>query len=406
MKDIAALGPFSAPSLLVLGAIIFVLLAGLGKVPGRTVIELTIKQRRFFAGLAAASLLLFLIVSWWLVEPCPAPVSTQIAGEVPCATHVPPIQPSPTLEFAATVSPTPISPEEAEVTPEPELAVEAETPGPQVDLPPTPVQCVGSFPGASDVAPSWRYVAKNGETLEDIVASFRPYFSHAEVTWQHICEENTAVVGGDCMSPDRVPEIRSGQVLRIPDVSAPITYEVAKSDSLVRIAAQFFGKFHDNSEPLWVRIYCDNMEIIGFDHSRLNPGQQLEIHPLKWVQLPEYAVRPGDTLSALARAFYDDETMKNALCSSMTEQGHEDCWRLVPHQILELSPVPEGRPYVIQPGDTLESIAEGCYGTSAKAGQVHLANRPVLGDDPCCVHPGQQIILYSCTIAPQATEGS
>jgi nucleoid-associated protein YgaU len=398
--ELAALG---APAVPFVGFIIFALLAVVGKVPTRVPIELFPWQRVCCAALAVFCV----VVAIWLalrVPVTPSEAPTEEPGTP--SSHVTPIR-APEVSRVAPSSPTRepsvVPSPEVSATPGPEATPDVEMAGPQEPPEPSPYPqpeaCASSFPRAPDEDTVWRYVVKNGETLEDLSAMFGPYSGDGELDWRDICEANQSVIGQDCGSTERLPQIHSGQLLTIPGVTVPIKYEVGSSDSLVTIAAKFYGKFQDNSEPLWHRIYCDNYGVIGDNPSLLNRGQQLSIYPLKRIEFPEYAVRPGDSLSVLARAFYNDETVKDSLCDSLREQGHDDCSHVVPHQILELSPVPEGVPYTVQLEDELEWIAAYCYGRPDKASQIHSANRTVLGDDPSYLHPGQQIMLYGCTVA-------
>ena len=407
----------ASSTLLFYYGVAFLVLALGGTVRGPLAIAVPKEQARWCRAMAGLFLFLGLgshLFAGWLVLRVASPPVDQLptgtpesAISPPSATATQPPSPTTTAELVESADSTStVEPESPSASPAPvstgdaaASATSTQVASGQATPYPEPEVCAGSFPRASQPFAAWPYVVKNGETLEDLVSVFRPYLGDAPLDWRDVCEANQSVIGQDCASMERAPQIHSGQLLTIPGVTIPITYEVGSSDSLVRIAARFYGKFHDNSQPLWHRIYCDNYGIIGYNPSRLNLGQQLSIYPLRRIELPEYAVRSGDSLSALARAFYNDETAKSSLCDSLTQQGHEDCWQLVPHQILELSPVPEGVPYTVQPEDTLEWIAVYCYGRADKASQIHLANRMVLGDDPCCVHPGQQLLLYECTVS-------
>lgn len=404
LAGLAALAALGAPSVLFVGFIVFACLVVVGKVPTKTPIELSRWGRALCAPLAVVCFVLATWLTLRIIAVIPAEAPTEELGTpTPSVTPMRAPEVSPVAPWSPTLEPSVVPSSEVSATPGPEAMPCPEIAEPQELTEPSPYPepeaCASAFPRASDADTAWRYVVKNGETLTDLAAMFGPYSGDGELDWRDICEANRSVIGQDCASTERVPQIHSGQVLTIPGVTIPIIYEVDSSDYLVTIAAKFYGKFHDNSQPLWHRIYCDNYGVIGHNPSLLNRGQQLSIYPLKRIEFPEYAVRPGDSLSVLARAFYNDETVNDSLCESLKEQGHEDCRHLVPHQILKLSPAPEGIPYTVRPGDDWDSIAVYCYGRIDKASQIHSANRTVLGDDPSYVHTGQRIVLYGCTVS-------
>ena len=384
-------GVFAAPiaNLLVIAGLVFLGIAVVGKIPGK--IEPG-KTGRIASGTVGAILLVMGLAMHLGLTPTLTPTLTPVP---PTPTPVSPT-PTPILTPSPTPIPTPVSP-----TPTPTL-----TPSPTPIPTPTPVPCAAFFPHASDPASApWRYVVKNNETLEDVAAAFAPFFDDPDTAWPEIYAANASVIGDKSAFSDPIPHIHSGQVLNIPNVSSPIEYQVKGNDRLEALAAQFYGKLYDNSERLWCRIYEDNKRTIGFDPDDLNPGQVLKIYPLESIEPPKYVVRPGDNLSLLAEAFYNNPGMYGPLCTNILGGIKEECDNVAPHQILELSPPPQGRPYVVQAGDSLESISEDCYGTPYKAAQIHIANRTVLGDDKW-LHAGQQITLYGCTVTPTPTAGS
>lgn len=53
---------------------------------------------------------------------------------------------------------------------------------------------------------------------------------------------------------------------------------------------------------------------------------------------------------------------------------------------------PQQREYVVKPGDSLSKIAKQVYGNAADWQKIYQANRNTI-KDPDLIHPGQKIIL-------------
>jgi nucleoid-associated protein YgaU len=56
---------------------------------------------------------------------------------------------------------------------------------------------------------------------------------------------------------------------------------------------------------------------------------------------------------------------------------------------------PQVSDYVVQPGDTLRSIAEREYGDATQWPRIYDANRDVIGPDPDALQAGMQLRLPS-----------
>jgi nucleoid-associated protein YgaU len=54
---------------------------------------------------------------------------------------------------------------------------------------------------------------------------------------------------------------------------------------------------------------------------------------------------------------------------------------------------PHNREYVVQPGDTLRSIAELQYGDAGQWPRIYQANQDVIGPDPDALRAGMQLRL-------------
>lgn len=100
----------------------------------------------------------------------------------------------------------------------------------------------------------------------------------------------------------------------------------------------------------------------------------------------EYVVQPGDTLSSIAQKIYGD--------SSKWQQIYRDNRRTIgnnpdliyPGMSLEIR-VPSR--YTVQSGDTLWGIAQKLYGNGNQWQKIYNANKSRIGNNPDALQPGQ-----------------
>lgn len=100
---------------------------------------------------------------------------------------------------------------------------------------------------------------------------------------------------------------------RQPDQATPPPYVVRAGDTFSSIAVATYGA-HDR----WVDIQAANPRVIP---NRLRPGQVITLpgsnrtprSPISTPALSEYVVRPGDTLTKIAKRFYHSESAWSAI---------------------------------------------------------------------------------------------
>jgi LysM repeat protein len=104
-----------------------------------------------------------------------------------------------------------------------------------------------------------------------------------------------------------------------------------------------------------------------------------------------YIVQPGDTLRRIAERF---GTNWHTVYSANRAVIGDDPNEVLPDERLTIPGVSPTQPprYIVQPGDTLRGIAER-LGIDWHA--VYSANRPVIGDDPNELLPGQSLTIPS-----------
>jgi LysM repeat protein len=121
------------------------------------------------------------------------------------------------------------------------------------------------------------YVVQPGDTLSGIAARFA-----VRGGWPTLYAANRLLIGPD---PNL---IHSGTVLRLPNQTTPIRYEVMAGDTLAGIAAAF------SVRGGWPTLYAANRPLIGHDPNMIRPGTVLTVPGLTR-PLPT-ASRPGHRL--------------------------------------------------------------------------------------------------------------
>lgn len=154
-------------------------------------------------------------------------------------------------------------------------------------------------------------------------------------------------------------------------------YTVRPGDTLFQIARRF-GVTVD-------AILAANPQIT--DPNRIMPGQVITI-PVEGAPPPgttQYVIQPGDTLFEIARRLGITLDELLALNPQITDPS-----RIQPGQVINIparvAPPPPGRTYVVQPGDTMYSIARR-FGVSLE--ELIAANPQI--PDPSRLTPGQRI---------------
>jgi len=106
-----------------------------------------------------------------------------------------------------------------------------------------------------------------------------------------------------------------------------------------------------------------------------------------------YTVQPGDTLSKIASRLYGNAG-KYPVIFEANREVIKDPNLIYPGQILRIikPPVVQAASdnYTVKPGDTLSKIAKEFYGDARKYSIIFEANRDIL-KDPNIIHPGQKL---------------
>lgn len=106
-----------------------------------------------------------------------------------------------------------------------------------------------------------------------------------------------------------------------------------------------------------------------------------------------YTVQPGDTLSKIAGRLYGNAG-KYPVIFEANREVIKDPNLIYPGQILRIVKQPTGQipseTYTVKPGDTLSKIAKQFYGDARKYSIIFEANRDIL-DDPNVIKPGQKL---------------
>lgn len=166
----------------------------------------------------------------------------------------------------------------AAVTPAPGIAL---APGDLVPRPATPAGTAAA-PAAADAPKVPTYTIKSGDNLTSVALELYGSGNH----WVQIAQANPLV------DPDR---LKVGQVIKLPgipgttptippaatpdrapppDLGAGTQYTVKENDTLSGIAKQFY-----NAASKWQLIYEANRQAIGSDPGRMKPGTVLRIPP-------------------------------------------------------------------------------------------------------------------------------
>lgn len=106
------------------------------------------------------------------------------------------------------------------------------------------------------------------------------------------------------------------------------TYKVKRGDTLWGIAQSECG---DPNQ--WPKIYHDNIAVIGDNPDEIYPGQVLQINcpPAACIW---YKVKPGDTLSDIAKRFCGDANKWQKICDDNRDVIGDDCDLIFPGQLL------------------------------------------------------------------------
>lgn len=106
-----------------------------------------------------------------------------------------------------------------------------------------------------------------------------------------------------------------------------------------------------------------------------------------------YTVQPGDTLSKIASRLYGNAGKYPAIFEANREVI-KDPNLIYPGQILRIvkpsATEVSSETYTVKPGDTLSKIAKHFYGDARKYSIIFEANRDIL-KDPNVIHPGQKL---------------
>ena len=132
-----------------------------------------------------------------------------------------------------------------------------------------------------------------------------------------------------------------------PETPQPKTYTVQTGDNLTKIARAFYG---DGNH--WRRILDANRDVLKKD-TDLRPGMKLKI------------------------------------------PARQQSGALVPVTVPAADAPARGRTHTVRPGDSLSRIAKQYYGADTKANidRIHNANRALMGDDPNRLVVGWQLTI-------------
>ena len=96
-----------------------------------------------------------------------------------------------------------------------------------------------------------------------------------------------------------------------------------------------------------------------------------------------YVTKAGDTLSGIAKQFYDDESQWPKIYGANKETIGDNSDLI---QIGSTLTIPDaeagGQTYVTQAGDTLSGIAKQFYEDESQWPKIYKANKETIGDDP------------------------
>jgi len=251
---------------------------------------------------------------------------------------------------------------------------------------------------------SWLYVVREGDTLP----SLAQFFLRQKRGSFDIYRKNESVIG--TWQPDEdFPPIFKGQVLLIPDLTEELEHiipEVEPDDirgTLSWAVTLHYGEQYGSE--MVIDALCAYNELPSC--VSLYPHQILKIPRLRSL-LPDMAhilepdyhfIRPRDTLEGIALAYYGlpGECRDIYEVPENRELIGENLLDLPVGVLLFLPEHPPTTPHVVEPDDTLSSIADQvCYGDPGRWPHIQFVNRKVLGDDVEQLRPGQRLTLYGC----------
>ncbi|MBX0330513.1 LysM peptidoglycan-binding domain-containing protein [Oscillochloris sp. ZM17-4] len=121
-----------------------------------------------------------------------------------------------------------------------------------------------------------------------------------------------------------------------------------------------------------------------------------------------YVVKPGDSLSAIALAFYGNANAWPTIYDANQAVIGPNPGLIFPGQVLSIPPAMTGTgtpgggsgggavaggSYTVKPGDTLSAIALAAYGNANAWPTIHNANQAVIGPNPGLIFPGQVLSI-------------
>lgn len=168
-------------------------------------------------------------------------------------------------------------------------------------------------------------------------------------------------------------------------ISPHYLYSVQPGDTLAKIAAQFYG-----IDRAWGPIYDLNRTLIGDDPDRLPVGLELVIPPSEF---QGYTVQQGDTLRAIAQRFYNDADRWSIIWESNRRLIGDNPHHLEPGRALLIPEASDVSVYSVQPGDTLSAIARHFYDNPNRWPSLYQHNRAIIGSDPHRLRAGIQLVI-------------
>ena len=122
----------------------------------------------------------------------------------------------------------------------------------------------------------------------------------------------------------------------------------------------------------------------------------------------KYKIHEGDTLSLIARRFYNDPNYWSYLYQ-INQRVIGDDPNFLAINLKILIPFPPGEdlydgepivpaprdptPYTVRHGDTLSGIAQNFYGDSTQWSKIYNRNQATIGPDPNHITPGMELEL-------------
>ncbi|HYX50005.1 MAG TPA: LysM peptidoglycan-binding domain-containing protein, partial [Ktedonobacteraceae bacterium] len=109
-----------------------------------------------------------------------------------------------------------------------------------------------------------------------------------------------------------------------------------------------------------------------------------------------YTVQPGDSLSLIAMKAYGDVTKWQWIYDHNRREIGDNPDFLQPGVNLFIphpDPITINTNYTVQPGDTLQSIAERAYCNAQSVKILFFFNKNVIGPNSQAIHPGQVLFI-------------